>query len=158
MEGVGFGGLSISSQPFVSDLCHAGITKWWPSVWKVLQLSVKWVRWYLAPLSLRPWFSDVGWEWVPAQVVEFKYLVVLFRSEGRREWEIFWQIGATPAVMCVLHWSVMITRADREAEAVDLLDTLHSCSHFWPCGNRKNETVDISACNKIPPKDAWAQC
>ena len=40
---------------------------------------------------------------------EFKYLGVLFTSEGRMEHEIVWQIGAAAAVM-PQYWSVMVKR------------------------------------------------
>ena len=41
---------------------------------------------------------------------EFKYLRVLFTSEGRMEWEINRQIGAASAVMRALHRSVVVKR------------------------------------------------
>ncbi|TWW59416.1 hypothetical protein D4764_06G0009460 [Takifugu flavidus] len=44
------------------------------------------------------------------QVVEFKYLGVLFSSEGRLEQEINRQIGAASAVMRTLHRSVVVKR------------------------------------------------
>ncbi|TWW61044.1 hypothetical protein D4764_05G0011340 [Takifugu flavidus] len=44
------------------------------------------------------------------QVEEFKYLGVLFTSEGRMEREIDRRIGAVSAVMRTLHWSVVVKR------------------------------------------------
>ena len=44
------------------------------------------------------------------QVEEFKYLGVLFTSEGRMEWEIDRRIGAASAVMRTLHGSVVVKR------------------------------------------------
>ncbi|TWW63631.1 hypothetical protein D4764_03G0006390 [Takifugu flavidus] len=44
------------------------------------------------------------------QVEEFKYLRVLFTSEGRMEQEIDRRIGAASAVMRTLHWSVVVKR------------------------------------------------
>ncbi|TWW81741.1 hypothetical protein D4764_01G0015560 [Takifugu flavidus] len=44
------------------------------------------------------------------QVEEFKYLGVLFTSEGRMEWEIDRRIGAASAVMRTLHRSVVVKR------------------------------------------------
>ncbi|TWW73543.1 hypothetical protein D4764_15G0009370 [Takifugu flavidus] len=44
------------------------------------------------------------------QVEEFKYLGVLFRSEGRMEQEIDRRIGAASAVMRTLHQSVVVKR------------------------------------------------
>ncbi|TWW62706.1 hypothetical protein D4764_04G0013530 [Takifugu flavidus] len=40
--------------------------------------------------------------------VKFKYLGVLFTSEGRMEQEIDRWIGAASAVMRTLHWSVVV--------------------------------------------------
>ncbi|TWW80182.1 hypothetical protein D4764_10G0012120 [Takifugu flavidus] len=44
------------------------------------------------------------------QVEEFKYLGVLFTSEGRMEQEVDRRIGAASAVMRTLHWSVVMKR------------------------------------------------
>ncbi|TWW77601.1 hypothetical protein D4764_12G0009910 [Takifugu flavidus] len=44
------------------------------------------------------------------QVEEFKYLGVLFTSEGRMEREINRRIGAASGVMWTLHWSVVVKR------------------------------------------------
>jgi len=41
-------------------------------------------------------------------VEEFKYLGVLFMSEGRMEQEINRQIGAVSAVMCALHRPIVV--------------------------------------------------
>uniref|UniRef100_A0A3P9D6Y1 Uncharacterized protein n=1 Tax=Maylandia zebra TaxID=106582 RepID=A0A3P9D6Y1_9CICH len=51
----------------------------------------------------------VGDEFLP-QVEEFKYLGVLFASDGRRELEIDRRIGAAAAVMRTLHRSVVVKR------------------------------------------------
>jgi len=45
-----------------------------------------------------------------SQVEEFKYLGVLFTSEGRMEREIDGWIGAASAVMWALHWSVVVKK------------------------------------------------
>ena len=50
----------------------------------------------------RPEKGDIGDEILP-QVEEFKYLRVLFTSEGRMEREIDRRIGAASAVMWTLH-------------------------------------------------------
>ncbi|KAK0136262.1 hypothetical protein N1851_027842 [Merluccius polli] len=47
---------------------------------------------------------------IPPQVEEFKYLGVLFTSEGRMEREINRRIGAASAVMRTLHRSVVVKR------------------------------------------------
>ncbi|TWW66958.1 hypothetical protein D4764_20G0009900, partial [Takifugu flavidus] len=44
------------------------------------------------------------------QVEEFKYLGVLFTSEGRMEQDIDRRIGAASAVMRTLHWSIVVKR------------------------------------------------
>ena len=83
--------------------------------WGGLQPSVKQLGWESAPPSLRPWFSTgkrwlwVGGELLP-QVEEFKYLGVLFTSEGRMEREIDRRIGAAAAVMRSLYRSVVVKR------------------------------------------------
>ncbi|KAK0138802.1 putative RNA-directed DNA polymerase from transposon X-element [Merluccius polli] len=51
----------------------------------------------------------VGDEILP-QVEEFKYLGVLFTSEGRMEWEIDRRISAASAAMRTLHGSVVVKR------------------------------------------------
>ncbi len=62
----------------------------------------------------------------------FKYLGVLFTSEGRLEWEIDRRIGATSAVMQV---DVPVCRGEEGAElqgqALDLPVNLRSHSHLW---------------------------
>ena len=49
----------------------------------------------------------VGIELVP-QVKEFKYLRVLFMSEGKMECELDRQIGAASAVMQVLYHTILV--------------------------------------------------
>ena len=51
----------------------------------------------------------VGGELLP-QVEEFKYLGVLFTSEGRMDREVDRRIGAAAAVMWLLYWSVVVKR------------------------------------------------
>ncbi|KAK3552109.1 hypothetical protein QTP86_000648 [Hemibagrus guttatus] len=52
---------------------------------------------------------QVGWEVLP-QVEEFKYLGVLFMSEGRMDREIDRWIGAVAAVMRYMYWSVVVKK------------------------------------------------
>ncbi|MDF4355550.1 hypothetical protein P3445_23995, partial [Vibrio parahaemolyticus] len=52
---------------------------------------------------------QVGGEVLP-QVEEFKYLGILFTSEGRMEREIDRRIGAASAVMQALNWSIVVKR------------------------------------------------
>ncbi|TWW77456.1 Transposon TX1 uncharacterized 149 kDa protein ORF 2 [Takifugu flavidus] len=67
------------------------------------------------------------------QVEEFKYLGVLFTSEGRMEREIDRQIGAASAVMRILHRSV------------DLPVDLRSYPHLWLAGLYLRDRVRSSA-------------
>ena len=75
---------------------------------------------------------QVGGELLP-QVEEFKYLGVLFMSEGRMEREIDRRIGAAAAVMLSVYWSVVVKsfEAESKGEALDLLVSLHSYPHLW---------------------------
>ncbi|KAK3514353.1 hypothetical protein QTP70_015882 [Hemibagrus guttatus] len=61
----------------------------------------------------RPWFStgtlQVGGEVLP-QVEEFKYLGILFTSEGRMDREIDRRIGAAAAVMRSMYRSVVVKK------------------------------------------------
>ncbi len=72
---------------------------------------------------------QVGGEFLP-QVEEFKYLGVLFMSEGRMEREIDRRSGAASAVM-----RLMVCRGEEGAElqgkALDLPVNLRSYSHLW---------------------------
>ncbi len=52
---------------------------------------------------------QVSEEFLP-QVEEFKYLGVLFTSEGRMQREIDRRIGASSAVMRSMYWSVMVKK------------------------------------------------
>ncbi|TWW78139.1 R2 Retrovirus-related Pol polyprotein from type I retrotransposable element [Takifugu flavidus] len=70
-------------------------------------------------------------EEVLPQVEEFKYLGVLFTSEGRMEREIDRRIGAASAVMRTLHRSLVVKRAELKGEALDLPVDLRSYPHLW---------------------------
>ncbi len=83
--------------------------------WDGLQPSVKRLGWESASPSPSPMVHSgkkvacplqVGGEFLP-QVEEFKYLGVLFTSEGRMEREIERQIGAASAVMRSMYRSVV---------------------------------------------------
>uniref|UniRef100_A0A674MBB2 Reverse transcriptase domain-containing protein n=1 Tax=Takifugu rubripes TaxID=31033 RepID=A0A674MBB2_TAKRU len=65
------------------------------------------------------------------QVEEFKYLGVLFTSEGKMEREIDRRIGAASAVMWTLDRSVVVKRAEPKGEALDLPVDLRSYPHLW---------------------------
>ncbi|KAK3568587.1 hypothetical protein QTP86_009401 [Hemibagrus guttatus] len=72
---------------------------------------------------------QVGGEFLP-QVEEFKYLGVLFTSEGRMDREIDRWIGAAAAVMWSMYQSVLVKKELR-GEALDLPVNLRSYSHLW---------------------------
>ncbi|TKS65493.1 LINE-1 reverse transcriptase -like protein [Collichthys lucidus] len=119
VEGLRFGGLRIGSLLFADDLvllasserdlqlsleqfaaeCEAAGMRISTSKSEAMVLSRKRVE-----CSLR-----VGDEILP-QVEEFKYLGVLFTSEGRMEREIDRRIGAASAVMRTLHRSVVVKK------------------------------------------------
>uniref|UniRef100_A0A669C209 Reverse transcriptase domain-containing protein n=1 Tax=Oreochromis niloticus TaxID=8128 RepID=A0A669C209_ORENI len=118
-EGFHFGGLRISSLLFADDVvlmassggglqlalerfaaeCEAAGMRISTSKSEAMVLSRKRVE---CPLR-------VGDEFLP-QVEEFKYLGVLFASDGRREPEIDRRIGAAAAVMRTLHRFVVVKR------------------------------------------------
>ncbi|XP_076732247.1 LINE-1 reverse transcriptase homolog [Maylandia zebra] len=110
-EGFHFGGLRISSllassgeglqlalERFAAE-CEAAGMRISTSKSEAMVLSQKRVE---CPLP-------VGDEFLP-QVEEFKYLGVLFASDGRREPEIHRRIRAAAAVMRTLHRSVVVKR------------------------------------------------
>ncbi|KAI3365818.1 hypothetical protein L3Q82_000807 [Scortum barcoo] len=73
----------------------------------------------------------VGGEVLP-QVEDFKYLGVLFTSEGKMEREIDRRIGAVSAVMCSVYRTVVVKKElSRKGAALDLLVNLHSHPHLW---------------------------
>ena len=65
------------------------------------------------------------------QLEEFKYLGVLFTSEGKMEREIDRWIGAASAVMWTLKWSVVVRRAAPEAKAFNLQVNPRPKPHLW---------------------------
>ncbi|KAK3542227.1 hypothetical protein QTP86_018788 [Hemibagrus guttatus] len=74
---------------------------------------------------------QVGGEVLP-QVEEFKYLGVLFTSEGRMDCEIDRRIGAAAAVMRSMYRSVVVKKgAEPEGKALDLPFNLRFYSHLW---------------------------
>ncbi|KAK3531015.1 hypothetical protein QTP70_007862 [Hemibagrus guttatus] len=72
----------------------------------------------------------VGGEVLP-QVEKFKYLGVLFTSEGRMDHEIDRRIGAAAAVMRSTYWSVVVKKELSRKAKLDLPVNLHSYSHLW---------------------------
>ncbi|TWW64123.1 hypothetical protein D4764_03G0011310 [Takifugu flavidus] len=79
------------------------------------------------------------------KVEEFKYLGVLFTSEGRMEQEIDRRISAASAVMQTLHRSIVVKRAEPKGEALDLPVDLCSYPHLWVAGLSLRDRVRSSA-------------
>ncbi|KAI3361707.1 hypothetical protein L3Q82_002065 [Scortum barcoo] len=68
------------------------------------------------------------------QVEEFKYLGVLFTSEGKMEREIDRRIGAASAVMRSVYRTVVVKKElsrKSKGEALDLPVNLRSHPHLW---------------------------
>ena len=74
------------------------------------------------------------------QVEEFKYLVVLFTSEGRMEREIDRRIGAASAVMRTLHGSVVVKRELSRKAKLSIYQSI-----YVPSGR-----------NELPQQGGWA--
>ena len=66
-----------------------------------------------------------------AQVKEFKYLGVLFASEGTLEREIGLRIRAAGAVLRSLYRTVVTKRAEPQGKALDLPVDRRSYPHLW---------------------------
>ena len=72
----------------------------------------------------------VGNEFLP-QVKEFKYLGILFSSEGTREREMGRRIGAAGAVLRLLCHTVVMERAEREGKALNQPVNLRFYPYLW---------------------------
>ncbi len=69
-----------------------------------------------------------GRELLP-QAKEFKYLGILFTSEGKMEHEVDRRIGAAAAVMQALYWTVAVKRAELEGFEFTSRSTFQP--HLW---------------------------
>ncbi|TWW57306.1 hypothetical protein D4764_07G0000250 [Takifugu flavidus] len=83
------------------------------------------------------------------QVEEFKYLGVLFTSEGRMEREIDRQIGAASTVMRTLHWSVVVKRELSRKAKVSIyrsifVPTLTYGHELWVMAERTRSRVQAT--------------
>uniref|UniRef100_A0A8C6L8D1 Reverse transcriptase domain-containing protein n=1 Tax=Nothobranchius furzeri TaxID=105023 RepID=A0A8C6L8D1_NOTFU len=119
VEGIRFGGLRIRSLLFADDVVLLASSE------RDLQLSLERFAAECEAAGMRisssksetmvlirkreEWLLQVRDEVLP-QVEEFKYLGVLFTSEGKLEREIDRRIGATSAVMWALYRSVVVNR------------------------------------------------
>jgi len=81
----------------------------------------------------------VGSELLP-QAKEFKYLGVLFTSEGKMEREMDKRIGAASAVMWALYRSIYVPTLTYAHKLVS---------------DQKNEIADTSSQNEFPPQGDW---
>ncbi|KAK3542751.1 hypothetical protein QTP70_001881 [Hemibagrus guttatus] len=75
---------------------------------------------------------QVGWEFLP-QVQEFKYLGVLFTSEGRMDREIDRRIGAAAAVMRSMYRSVVVKKELSRKAKLSIYQSIFAPTfHLWP--------------------------
>ncbi|KAI3377068.1 hypothetical protein L3Q82_000278 [Scortum barcoo] len=94
----------------------------------------------------------VGGEVLP-QVVEFKYLGVLFTSEGKMEREIDRRIGAASAVMRSVYRTA--ERRSSRFTGQSTLPTLTYGHELWVMTER-TRSRDTSGRNEFPPQGGWA--
>ena len=102
---------------------------------------------------------QVGSESLP-QAREFKYLEVLFKSEGKMEWEMDRRFSAASAVMRALPVPDRCgdEGAESEGKDLDLPVHLHSNPHLWSWAfgsDRKNEIADTSGQNEFLSLGGW---
>ncbi|XP_061647372.1 uncharacterized protein LOC133486367 [Phyllopteryx taeniolatus] len=86
---------------------------------------------------------QVGDEILP-QVKEFKYLGVLFTSEGRMEREIDRRIGAASAVMRTLHRSIVVKKAKLSIYRSIYVPTLTYGHELWVVTERTRSRIQAA--------------
>jgi len=101
----------------------------------------------------------VGNELLP-QGKEFKYLGVLFTSEGKMEREMDRRIGAASSVMRALYRSVVVKRELSRKVKLSIyrsiyIPTLTYGHELWVVTKRM--IADKSGRNEFPPQGGWAQ-
>ncbi|KAI3369681.1 hypothetical protein L3Q82_024524 [Scortum barcoo] len=102
----------------------------------------------------------VGGEVLP-QVEEFKYLGVLFTSEGKIEREIDRRIGAASAVMRSVYRTVVVKKEELSRKAKlsiyrsIYVPTLTYGHELWVMTER-TRSADTSGRNEFPPQGGWA--
>ncbi|KAI3364208.1 hypothetical protein L3Q82_010807 [Scortum barcoo] len=120
------------------------------------------------PPNPRPWYSTgkrvvcplrVSGEVLP-QVEEFKYLGVLFTSEGKMEREIDRRIGAASAVMRSVYWTVVVKKELSRKAKLSIyrsiyVPTLTYGHELWVMTER-TRSADTSGRNEFPPQGGWA--
>ncbi|KAI3364615.1 hypothetical protein L3Q82_011394 [Scortum barcoo] len=103
----------------------------------------------------------VGGEVLP-QVEEFKYLGVLFTSEGKMEREIDRRIGAASAVMRSVYRTVVVKKELSRKAKLSIyrsiyVPTLTYGHELWVMTDRKDKIMDTSGRrNEFPPQGGWA--
>ncbi|KAI3358431.1 hypothetical protein L3Q82_014864 [Scortum barcoo] len=100
----------------------------------------------------------VGGEVLP-QVEEFKYLGVLFTSEGKMEREIDRRIGAASAVMRSVYRTVVVKKELSRKAKLSIyrsiyVPTLTYGHELWVMTER-TRSLDTSGRNEFPPQGGW---
>ncbi|KAK3548817.1 hypothetical protein QTP70_020700, partial [Hemibagrus guttatus] len=97
---------------------------------------------------------QVGGEFLP-QVEEFKYLGVLFTSEGRMDREIDRRIGAAAAVMRSMYRSVVVKKELSRKAKLSIYQSIYvptlTYGHELWVMTRKDKIPDTSGRNELPP-------
>ncbi len=106
-------GLDLKVQPGTGEClvwgpqnCFCALRRWWPSA-HTRQFAVKCEAVGMRVITSLP---ENGAPELLLQVKEFKYLGVLFTSEGKMDREMDMRIGAAAAVMRGLYQTVMVKR------------------------------------------------
>uniref|UniRef100_A0A669BS49 Reverse transcriptase domain-containing protein n=1 Tax=Oreochromis niloticus TaxID=8128 RepID=A0A669BS49_ORENI len=140
-------GLQLALEQFAAE-CEAVGMRMSTSKSEAMVLSRKRVE---CPLRVRDKFLP--------QVEEFKYLGVLFTSDGRREPEIDRWIGAAAAAMRTLYQSVVVKRELNIKAKLSIYRSIYVPTlNLWSRAvgsDRKNEIADTSGGNGIPLKGGW---
>ncbi|KAK3528698.1 hypothetical protein QTP70_009961 [Hemibagrus guttatus] len=93
---------------------------------------------------------QVGGEVLP-QVEEFKYLWVLFTSEGRMDCEIDRRIGAVAAVMRSMSRSVVVKKELSRKAKLLIYQSIYVPTLTYDHELRKDKIPDTSGRNELPP-------
>ncbi|KAI3371780.1 hypothetical protein L3Q82_024339 [Scortum barcoo] len=123
----------------------------------------------LVRIDRQPWFSNrkrvacplrVGGEVLP-QVEEFKYLGVLFTSEGKMEREIDRRIGAASAVMRSVYRTVVVKKELSRKAKLSIYRSIYAPTltyghELWVMTERTKIIADTSGRNEFPPQGGWA--
>ena len=91
--------------------------------------------------------------------VEFKYLGVLFTSEGQMEREIDGRIVAASAVLWALHRPVVVKKELSQKAKLSFYWSIYVTILLWSRvvgSDRKNEIANTSGRNGFPPQGVWA--